>query len=506
MIKKLLEKGKESLLSTLPIILIVLLLHFTIAPMTGAVLSLFIFGALFLVVGMSLFNLGADMAMMPMGEIIGENLTKTRKLPLICAVCFAIGVLVTIAEPDLTVLANQVPSIPNPVLIWTVAIGVGLFLVVALLRIFYQVKLSYMLLGFYAVVFLIASFAPAEFIPVAFDSGGVTTGPITVPFIMALGIGLSAVRGDDASEQDSFGLVALCSIGPILSVLILGLLYSTEGSYTPVDIPAVAGIWNILGIFVHELPHYAKEVAIALLPMTAFFFVFQAFCVKLHIRKLKRIIVGVIYAYVGLVLFLTGVNVGFMPAGNLLGESVASGSWQWILIPLGMVIGYVIVAAEPAVHVLKEQVSEITGGTISKGALQLSLSLGVAVAIGLALTRIIFSFSIWWIIIPGYAIAMILTFFVPDIFTAIAFDSGGVASGPMTATFLLPLAMGVCEAVGGNVLTDAFGIVSLVAMSPLITIQILGLIYRIKIHRGRVRDAVRAAAEIIEFNREDYNV
>ena len=247
-------------------------------------------------------------------------------------------------------------------------------------------------------------------------------------------------------------------------------------------------------------------MAIALLPMTAFFFIFQAFSVKLSRRRLLRISIGVVYAYVGLVLFLTGVNVGFMPAGNQLGESVAAGSWQWILIPLGMVIGYVIVAAEPAVHVLKEQVSDITGGTISKGALQLSLSLGVAAAIGLALTRIIFSFSIWWIIIPGYAVAMILTFFVPEIFTAIAFDSGGVASGPMTATFLLPLAMGVCDAVGGNVLTDAFGIVSLVAMSPLITIQILGLIYRIKIHRGRVREAARAASEIIEFNREDYYV
>lgn len=503
--KKLLEKLKEALLSVMPILVIVLALHFTIAPLSGSVLALFAVGSVFLVLGMSLFTLGADMAMIPMGEKVGEQLTQSRRVLAIGAVCFIIGVMVTIAEPDLTVLANQVPAIPNPVLIWTVAAGVGFFLVVALLRMLFQIRLSYMLLGFYGLVFLLAIFAPNEFLPVAFDSGGVTTGPITVPFIMALGIGMAAVRGDQASEQDSFGLVALSSIGPILAVLILGMVYSGEGSYTPLSIPEVSSASQLMALFFGELPHYAREVALALLPMTAFFFLFQAFAIRMHRRPLIRIIVGIVYAYVGLVLFLTGVNVGFMPAGNFLGGQIALTDLRWALIPIGMVIGYFIVAAEPAVHVLKEQVEEITGGTISKNTLQVGLSLGVAAALGLSMARILFGFSLWWLLVPGYGLAMALTFFVPEIFTAIAFDSGGVASGPMTATFLLPFAMGVCDAIGGNILTDAFGIVAMVAMAPLITIQILGLIYRIKIRRARARQAAAVEAEIIEFSGEDFD-
>ncbi len=501
--KKLLEKLKEALLSTLPILVIVLALHLTIAPLSGSVLALFAVGSVFLVLGMSLFTAGADMAMIPMGEKVGEQLTKSRKVLAICAACFIIGVMVTIAEPDLTVLADQVPSIPNPVLIWTVAAGVGFFLVAALLRILFQVKLSYMLLVFYGFALFLAIFAPNEFLPVAFDSGGVTTGPITVPFIMALGIGMAAVRGDQASEQDSFGLVALCSIGPILAVLILGMVYSGEGSYTPLTIPQVSGVKHLLSLFFEQIPHYAREVALALLPIAAFFFLFQAMAIRMRRRPLIRILVGIIYAYIGLVLFLTGVNVGFMPVGNYLGGQIASTGWRWALIPIGMVMGYFIVAAEPAVHVLKEQVEEITGGTISKNTLQTGLSLGVASALGLSMARILYGFSIWWLLVPGYGLAMALTFFVPEIFTAIAFDSGGVASGPMTATFLLPFAMGACDAVGGDILTDAFGIVAMVAMAPLITIQVLGLIYRIKIRRARARQGAAEEVEIIEFSGED---
>lgn len=501
--KKLLEKFKESLLSVLPILLIVLVIHFTIAPLSGSVLALFAGGAVLLLVGMSLFTLGADMAMIPIGEKVGERLTQSRRAWIIAIVCFIIGVIVTVAEPDLTVLANQVPAVPNPVLIGMVALGVGLFLVAALLRMLFQVKLGYMLLGFYGLVFLLAIFAPTEFLPVAFDSGGVTTGPITVPFIMALGVGMASVRGDQASEQDSFGLVALSSIGPILAVLFLGMIYSGQGSYTPLSIPHARGLWALVRLFLAAIPHYAMEVGIALLPITVFFFVFQACAARMHHRPLIRIIIGLIYAYVGLVLFLAGVNVGFMPVGNLLGERLAALSFRWILVPIGIIIGYFIVAAEPAVHVLKEQVEEITGGTISKATLQVGLSLGVATALGLSMARILYGISILYLVIPGYGIAMVLTFFVPEIFTAIAFDSGGVASGPMTATFLLPLAMGVCDAVGGDILTDAFGIVAMVAMAPLITIQVLGLIYRLKIRRARRLQTLAEAADIIEFTRED---
>ena len=485
MTKKLLIKIRESLTSVLPITAIVVLLHIFVAPMSFETMALFLVGAVFLILGMGLFTLGADTAMMPMGEQMGAQLTKSRNLSLLVIVCVLMGIVITVAEPDLQILAQQVPAVPDAVLIAAVAIGVGIFLVIALLRIVFQLKLSYILIFFYIVVFGLAAFAPDSFLAVAFDSGGVTTGPITVPFIMALGVGVASVRGGRSSEDDSFGLISLCSVGPILAVLIMGMLYnSSSGGYAAsLDLPSVKGLGQVLMLFVHSLPEYMKEVAVALLPIVAFFSIFQMVFLKLPKTQLLKMGVGVLYTYLGLSVFLTGVNVGFMPAGNYLGSQIASLDYNWILIPISMVIGFFIVAAEPAVHVLNKQVEEVSGGAISKSAMLISLSVGVAISLGLAMVRVMTGISIWYFLIPGYVLALILTFFVPNIFTGIAFDSGGVASGPMTATFLLPFAMGACGAVGGNILTDAFGIVAMVAMTPLITIQILGLIYNIKVKR-----------------------
>ena len=326
-----------------------------------------------------------------------------------------------------------------------------------------------------------ASIVPQDFLTVAFDSGGVTTGPMTVPFIMALGIGFSAVRSDKHAENDSFGLVALCSVGPILAVLLLGLLYHPgESGYEQTMIVKTDNSVEMWQLFQEGLPYYMKEMLISLLPIILFFFIFQIVSLHLHKKTLVKIIIGIIYTYIGLVLFLTGVNVGFMPAGNYLGQVIAGLSYPWIIVPIGMLIGYFIVKAEPAVYVLTEQVEELTSGAISAKAMGMSLSIGVAFSLGLAMVRVLTGISILWFLLPGYAVALGLTFFVPKIFTAIAFDSGGVASGPMTATFLLPFSMGACEALGGNVVTDAFGVVAMVAMTPLITIQILGLIYQIQ--------------------------
>ena len=376
-------------------------------------------------------------------------------------------------------LAEQVPSVPNAVLIVAVAAGVGVFLMIAMLRMLFSKTLRMLLIIFYLLIFALAFFVPDDFIYVAFDSGGVTTGPMTVPFIMALGVGFAAVRSDKHAEDDSFGLVALCSIGPILAVLLLGLLYHPENTaYTPSEIPVIRDSVELWKYFATGLPQYIEEIAISLLPIVAFFAVFQIISLKMKGRALLKVVIGILYTYVGLVLFLTGVNVGFMPAGNYLGETIAGLSYRWVLIPIGMVIGYFIVKAEPAVYVLKEQVEEITSGAISGEAMGLSLSLGVAASIGLAMIRVLTGISIFWFILPGYFIALCLSFFVPKIFTAIAFDSGGVASGPMTATFLLPFAMGACQAVGGNIVQDAFGVVAMVAMTPLITIQVMGAIYK----------------------------
>lgn len=471
------EKVYESVSSVLPITLIVLILSISIAPLTPGILTLFLFGALLLILGMGFFTLGVDMSMIPMGEGIGIELSKTKKAFISLPVCLVLGIIITIAEPDLQVLAGQVSSIPNLTLIITVAVGVGLFLLISQLRILLKIPLSYILIGFYILIFILTIFAPADFIPVSFDSGGVTTGPVTVPFIMALGIGMATVRSDRNSNSDSFGLTAICSIGPVLSVLLLGICYHPQDtSYTSVSIPLLTDTKAVAAEFAKAFPAYMKEVFIALLPIAVMFVLFQCIFRRFHTRKLLKICAGFLYSYIGLVLFLTGVNVGFMPAGQYIGSSIASGKNAWVLIPIGMVIGYFIVRAEPAVQVLVRQVEDVTNGSVSRKSLYKSLSAGIAVAVGIAMLRILTGIPILWILIPGYAVSLLLTFFVPQLFTGIAFDSGGVASGPMTTTFLLPFAMGACEALGGNVLTDAFGIVAMVAMTPLVTIQILGLV------------------------------
>lgn len=488
------EKLSEALTSVLPITLIVLLLSVTIAPMPIGTMAMFLFGALMLIIGMAFFQLGTDVSMTPMGEGIGAQLPRMKNLFVVVLITLIIGILITIAEPDLQVLAEQVPSIPNTMLIWTVAIGVGLFFVVAVLRTVFKIRLSVLLILFYIIVFGLSFFVPNEFVPVAFDSGGVTTGPITVPFIMAMGVGLASIRGDRDAQDDSFGLVALCSIGPILAVLLLGIFY-TDGDphYTPVSVPEVGDTKQLAGLFVDGLPGYIHEVFTALIPIIVFCALFQLIFRRFRRIELQKIGIGFVYTFAGLALFLTGVNVGFMPAGHYLGQQLASSEHSWILLPLGVVIGFFLVIAEPAVHVLNRQVETITNGGISQKAMMLSLSIGVACSVGLAMLRVLTGISIYWLLIPGYAIALGLTFLVPKIFTGIAFDSGGVASGPMTTTFLLPFAMGACEALGGNVLTDAFGVVAMVAMTPLLTIQVLGLIYK---HKQKSEEAAEAAEPV----------
>lgn len=476
------DKFREALTSVLPITLIVMALCFTISPIPNNMLMSFLTGAALLIIGMAFFTLGADTAMTPIGTKVGSCITKSRKLWLIVFVSFLLGVIITISEPDLQVLANQVPTIPNLVLIGTVALGVGVFLVIAMLRILFGISLNTLLIGFYIIVFGIAMLVPKNFWAVAFDSGGVTTGPMTVPFIMALGVGVSSIRSDRHAGDDSFGLVALCSIGPILAVLVLGLLYPTEGAYIPVEIPEMQDSQDMILLFMQGLPQYAEEVAIALAPIIVFFFLFNALYIKLSKRQLISISIGLVFTYVGLVLFLTGVNVGFMPVGNYIGSLIGKLSYNWILIPIAMLIGYYIVQAEPAVHVLNKQVEDLTAGSIPAKAMELSLSIGVATSLALAMVRVLTGISVMYFLVPGYVLALGLSFFTPKIFTAIAFDSGGVASGPMTATFLLPFAMGACEAIGGadRIVTDAFGVVAMVAMTPLVTIQLLGVAYRLR--------------------------
>ena len=482
------EKVREALASVLPITVIVLILCFTVAPVPTDTLLAFLVGAVLLIVGMGFFTLGADIAMTPIGERVGAAMTKSRKLWVVIVIGFLIGVIVTVSEPDLQVLASQVPGVPNSILVGAVAVGVGAFLVIALLRILFKIPLNRMLIVFYVLVFGLAVFIPEDFLAVAFDSGGVTTGPMTVPFIMALGLGVSSIRSDADAAQDSFGLVALCSVGPILAVMVLALIYPASGTYIPAVLPSAENSKVLWDMFQGGLPTYIHEVAVCLAPIAIFFALFQIVSLRLKRKKVLKIVVGILYTYIGLVLFLTGVNVGFMPAGSYLGSQIAGLSYNWILIPIGMLMGWFIVQAEPAVHVLNHQVEEITSGAIPGRAMSTSLSIGVAVSIGLAMIRVLTGISIFWFLIPGYLAAIVMSYYVPKMFTAIAFDSGGVASGPMTATFLLPFAQGACNAMGGNVVTDAFGVVAMVAMTPLLTIQMLGLVYQHKLKKSGVEE------------------
>lgn len=492
---KIREKFGEALKAVLPVAAIVLILSFTVAPITPSILLCFLVGALMVIIGMMFFTLGAEMSMTPMGEKVGARMTQSKNVIVIVVLSFILGMIITISEPDLQVLASQVPSVPNRTLILAVAVGVGIFLVVALLRMLLSVALAPMLSVLYLIVFTLAFFVPDSFLAIAFDSGGVTTGPMTVPFIMALGVGIASIRNDSHAADDSFGLVALCSIGPILAVMILGLVYNPSGvNIDETVLPEISDSVDLALLFVSGIPAYLKEIAVSLFPIIVFFGLFQIFSLKLSGRTLAKIVIGLVYTYIGLVLFLAGANIGFMPAGNYLGEVMGGLSYKWILVPVGALIGYFIVKAEPAVYVLNHQVEELTDGAISADAMGISLSVGVAVSVALAMIRVLTGISILWFLIPGYAIAIGLSFFVPKIFTAIAFDSGGVASGPMTATFLLPLAQGACAAVGGNLVTDAFGVVAMVAMTPLITIQTLGMVYKLKQKSAEEEDFSVASA------------
>ena len=500
--QELLEKLKEAAASVLPISLIVLTICFVLVPVdTGLMLS-FVLATAMLILGMGLFTLGAEMSMSKIGNYMGAKLTKSRRLGLILIVSFLLGVAITVAEPDLQVLAANVPEIDKTVLILSLIHISEPTRMLCMVRILFGISLRLLLIVFYVLVFLAAFLSDQGILAVAFDSGGVTTGPMTVPFIMALGVGVASIRSDENAKADSFGLVGLCSIGPIASVLLLGAIYKTQPAQTQSE--AAAAITNTVALgrdYLHAFPEYMKEVTLALLPIVVFFLVFQF--VSLRLRKLPflRVMVGILYTYAGLVLFLTGVNVGFSPVGYALGAALTEGWKSWLLIPLAMLMGWFIINAEPAVHILNKQVEDLSAGAISARAMGVSLSIAVSAAGGLAMLRVITGVSIMVFLVPGYFLALALSFFVPRTFTAIAFDSGGVASGPLTATFMLPFAMGACEALGGNVMTDAFGLVALVAMMPLITVQVMGAIYVVKSRRAEKEPALPdfGESEIIEL-------
>lgn len=482
--RTLLEKLIEALRAVVPIGAIILVLHFTVAPMPLGTLALMLAGMVMLIIGFTLFSIGTEIAMMPMGEHIGSSLIKSRNMPIIVICLIVFGIAVTAAEPGLVVLANQVASIPNTQLIIGISAGVGIFLVLAALRTLFRWALGKLLIVLYIITFVLALFT-ADYIAVAFDASAITTGPITVPFLLAVGAGFSSILVGKDADEDSFGICAICSVGPILAVLIIGIFFNADDtSYVAQVADSASSAGELLTIFGNGIVQTFIEVITVLVPIVAIFIIFQIVRLKLSKTELVKIFVGLIYLLFGLTIFLAGANYGFMPAAIVLGEGMGASDINWIVIPIALGIGVCVTLAEPAVHVLTKQVEEVTSGAISKGMMLFGMCLGVGLALSLAMMRILFNISIWYILVPGYAIALVLTVFVPKIFVGIGFDSGGIAAGAMSAAFVLPFTTGVCTAVGGNVVTDAFGVVGLIAMMPPITIQIMGVIYKIKLRRS----------------------
>ena len=502
-----LQKLKETVSSVLPIMVIVLLLGVTIAPLGWSLIGRFLVGGVLVIVGLTIFLLGIDIGVIPIGERSGASLAAKRNLPLLLVAAFAIGFIVTVAEPDVQVLADQVRGIAPTVnkwgLILMIAAGIGLFVSLGILRTVLSLPLNILLVVAYTIVFVLAFFTPAEFQGIAFDSGGATTGPMTVPFIMALGVGVAAVRAktdakDAATSDDSFGLTGIASIGPIAAVCLYGIILahttnSVGGAVAQTDIAVQEAADGIL-VFLHILPDIAHEVVNALLPLLAMAVFFQITLIKMPPFQVIRMVRGFVFSFIGLVIFLTGANGGFMPAGERLGEvlgalAASSSLWTVLLVVIGFAFGAVVVIAEPAVWVLTDQVESVSGGTIKRRVMLVALSAGVATSIGLSMIRVLTGFSLWYVLIPGYALSLILAFFCPKLFTGIAFDSGGVASGTMTSTFILSFTLGASAASGGNPAVDAFGVIALVAMTPLIAIQILGMVFKVKNERAKRRKA-----------------
>ena len=488
------EKFKEVLISVLPITLLVVILSLTLVPIDNYVMMRFLLGALLIVVGLTIFLFGVDLGIAPIGNLMGTHITKSNKVSIVIISGLVLGFFISVAEPDLHILAGQVALVSANVITKTeiilcVSVGIALLLTVGFLRVIYNKSLNLLLTIIYGVILIISLFTSQEFLAISFDASGATTGALTVPFILALSMGISSLKKGSASEDDSFGLVGIASTGAILAVMIMSVLKGTKEISGSLD-SSLSESTAVILPFINKLPTILYEVVLALLPIVVIFVVFQMISFKLKKKPLKRIIKGLLYTLIGLVLFLTGVNAGFMDVGTLVGYNIASIDNKAVLIAIGALLGLVVILAEPAVYVLTKQIEDVTSGYLKRKVVLVALSLGVSLAVGLSMLRIIVpEIKLWHYLLPGYILAIVLSYLVPKLFVGMSFDSGGVSSGPMTATFILAFAQGAAESIeGANVLVDGFGLIALVALMPIIALQILGLIFKIKTVKGGISE------------------
>ncbi len=480
------SKLKEVMMSVLPIVAIVILLNLTLVPMEAGVMPRFLIGSVLIVIGLTIFLFGVDVGITPIGVNLGRSLAKSGNIWFLVLTGLLLGFFISIAEPDLHILADQVDMVTGGVIsklliLIVVSIGIAVMLTLGLVRIVHNFPLYILLTIVYGVIFGLAILMSPEFLAISFDASGATTGALTVPFILGLALGVSKIKRDSkASEKDSFGLVGLASTGAILGVMIMSLIFRTGEISGEVEItPASASIYQI---FLTKLPIIAQEIAIALLPILIIFIVFQIFYFKLSMANVRRVMFGLLFTLIGLVLFLLGVNGGFMEVGRVVGYELASLDQPGYLIGVAFLLGMVTILAEPAVYVLTHQIEDVTSGYVRRNIVMVTLAIGVALAVALSIVRIILpQVQLWHYLLPGYLISIILAHFSPKLFVGIAFDSGGVASGPMTATFILAFAQGAAQAIpDADVLVDGFGLIAMVAMTPIIALQILGILFKVK--------------------------
>lgn len=484
----LLDKLKEVLLSVLPVTLIVVLLNYTIAKgaLDTPTFIRFIIGAILIIIGLTIFLFGIDLSITPIGQLVGSKMVKTNKVWVVAVLGLGLGFVICVAEPDLWILARQIfdvtkGSVSDISIVLVVSAGVGALVMIGLIRILYDIPLYKLLFVIYIIIGVLGIFVSPEFLAISFDSSGATTGAITVPFILALAVGVSTLKKNGKkSEKDSFGLVGLASSGAILGVMILNVINGQKE--LPGNLPDIVYTNEILSPFINAIGHTASESLLSIAPIIAIFIIFNFTWFKLKYKQFIKIFKGLFYVFIGLVIFLVGVNEGFMDVGSLIGKFVAElDNKVWIFL-VALVIGFVVILAEPAVYVLTHQIEDITNGYVKRKIVLAALSIGMGLALVLNMIRIFVpGMELWHILLPGYILALALMFITPKIFVGMAFDSGGVASGPMSATFILAFSQGVAFRDGAQaVVADAFGMIALIAFTPIITIQVLGILFKMK--------------------------
>lgn len=485
------EKFKEAFSSILPITIIVIILNFTLTPLGVPLIIRFIIGAILIIIGLSVFLIGVDIAITPLGSQVGATLAKSNKMWIVVVGGLIVGFFISIAEPGLIILADQVDivtsgQISSLSILSIVSIGLALMLAMGFVRIVTNTPLYKVLTVLYILVFILALFTPIEFLTIAFDASGATTGILAVPFILALALGVATMKKDSkASEMDSFGLVAIASVGAIMSVMILSIFSGTRDFTAKLEFN-ITESKSILEPFIENIPTLFKEGFLTILPLLIIFLFFQKVYFKMSSRNVAKMVKGFIYAFIGLFLFLVGVNTGFMDVGGIIGYTLASYDNKSYIVVIAFILGFVTILAEPAVYVLTHQIENVTSGYVKRKAILLALSIGVGAAVALSMIRIIVpGILLWHYLLPGYIISLSMMYFIPKLFVGIAFDAGGVATGPMTTTFILAFTQGAAEAIeGANILTDGFGMIATVAMTPIITLQILGFIFGMNLKKG----------------------